>query len=61
MTCVATNMPHLPAPQARLLAWWSFGIAHTRSLGGRYCRHDAHWGAEWVMITDFGHTHTVSR
>jgi hypothetical protein len=33
MTCVATNMPHLSAPQARILAWWSFGIAHTRSCG----------------------------
>jgi hypothetical protein len=33
MTCVSTNMPHLSAPQARLLAWWSFGIAHTRSCG----------------------------
>jgi hypothetical protein len=33
MTCVATNLPHLSAPQARLLAWWSFGIAHTRSCG----------------------------
>jgi hypothetical protein len=26
-------MPHLTWPQARLLAWWSFGIAHTRSCG----------------------------
>jgi hypothetical protein len=33
MTCVSTNLPHLSAPQARMLAWWSFGIAHTRSCG----------------------------
>jgi hypothetical protein len=33
MTGVATHLPHLSAPQARLLAWWSFGIAHTRSCG----------------------------
>ena len=32
-TCVSTNLPHLTLPQARLLAWWSFGIAHTRSCG----------------------------
>ena len=32
-TCVSTNLPHLTTPQARLLAWWSFGIAHTRSCG----------------------------
>lgn len=31
--CVSTNLPHLTTPQARLLAWWSFGIAHTRSCG----------------------------
>jgi hypothetical protein len=33
MTCVSTNLPHLSKPQARILAWWSFGIAHTRSCG----------------------------
>lgn len=33
MTCVSTNLPHLSKPQARLLAWWSFGIANTRSCG----------------------------
>ncbi len=32
-TCVSTNLPHLTVPQARRLAWWSFGIAHTRSCG----------------------------
>jgi hypothetical protein len=32
-TCVSTNMPELPAPQARILAWWSFGIALTGSCG----------------------------
>ena len=31
--CVSTNLPQLTTPQARLLAWWSFGIAHTRSCG----------------------------
>lgn len=32
-TTVSTNMPHLSTPQARLLAWWSYGIAFTRSCG----------------------------
>lgn len=31
--CVSSNLPHRSTPQARLLAWWSFGIAHTRSCG----------------------------
>lgn len=31
--CVSTNLPQLTTPQARVLAWWSFGIAHTRSCG----------------------------
>ena len=30
---VSTNLPHLSMPQARLLAWWSYGIAFTRSCG----------------------------
>lgn len=33
VTCVSTNFPLLTVPQARVLAWWSFGIAHTRSCG----------------------------
>jgi hypothetical protein len=32
-TTVSTNIPHLSTPQARLLAWWSYGIAFTRSCG----------------------------
>src|SRR5436309_328171 len=31
--CVSTNMPHRTTSQARLLAWWRFGIAQTRSCG----------------------------
>ena len=31
--CVSRNMPELSASQARLLAWWSFGIAMTGSCG----------------------------
>jgi hypothetical protein len=30
---VSTNMPHLSTPQARMLAWWSYGIALTRCCG----------------------------
>ena len=30
---VATSMPHLSQPQARVLALWSDGIAMTRSCG----------------------------
>lgn len=32
-TCVSSNLPHLTKPQATVLAWWSFGIAVTRSCG----------------------------
>jgi len=31
--CVSTNLPQLTTPQARVFAWWSFGIVHTRSCG----------------------------
>jgi len=31
--CVSSNLPQLSSSQARLLAWWSFGIAHTRTCG----------------------------
>lgn len=31
--CVSSNLPYLSAPQATVLAWWSFGIASTRSCG----------------------------
>ena len=30
---VSSNLPHLTTPQARLLAWWSYGIALTRCCG----------------------------
>lgn len=30
---VSSNMPHLTTAQARLLAWWSYGIALTRCCG----------------------------
>ena len=30
---VSTNLPHLSVPQARVLAWWSYGIALTRCCG----------------------------
>lgn len=30
---VSSNMPHLSVSQARLLAWWSYGIALTRCCG----------------------------
>ncbi len=30
---VSTNIPHLTTPQARVLAWWSYGIALTRCCG----------------------------
>jgi len=30
---VSTQMPHLSQPQARVLAWWSYGIVMTRSCG----------------------------
>ncbi len=30
---VSSNLPHLSLPQARLLAWWSYGIALTRCCG----------------------------
>ncbi len=30
---VSTNLPQLTKPQATVLAWWSFGIACTRSCG----------------------------
>jgi hypothetical protein len=30
---VSTTMSHLSTPQARLLAWWRFGIAFTRCCG----------------------------
>jgi hypothetical protein len=32
---VSTQMPHLSQPQARVLAWWSYGIVMTRSCGRR--------------------------
>ncbi len=31
--CVSRNMPELTRSQARLLAWWSYGIALTGSCG----------------------------
>ena len=31
--CVAENMPHLSHCQARILAWWSFGIAMMQNCG----------------------------
>ena len=31
--CVSSNLPQLSKPQATVLAWWSFGIALTRSCG----------------------------
>lgn len=31
--CVSSNLPQLTKPQATVLAWWSFGIALTRSCG----------------------------
>jgi hypothetical protein len=31
--CVSSNLPQLPVSQARVLAWWSFGIAMTGSCG----------------------------
>ena len=31
--CVSSNMPELSISQARLLAWWSFGIAMTGACG----------------------------
>ena len=31
--CVSRNMPELTGSQARLLAWWSYGIALTGSCG----------------------------
>ncbi|MGQ9926887.1 MAG: hypothetical protein ACUVS4_08455 [Chloroflexaceae bacterium] len=30
---MSSNLPHLSQPQATVLAWWSFGIAVTRSCG----------------------------
>lgn len=30
---VSINLPHLSTPQARVLAWWSYGIALTRCCG----------------------------
>jgi hypothetical protein len=30
---VSSHLPHLSKPQATVLAWWSFGIAVTRSCG----------------------------
>ncbi len=32
-TCVSSNVPQLSVSQARVLAWWSFGIAITGSCG----------------------------
>ena len=32
-TCVSSNLPQLSVSQARVLAWWSFGIAMTGSCG----------------------------
>ena len=31
--CVSRNMPELSVSQARLLAWWSYGIALTGTCG----------------------------
>ena len=31
--CVSSNLPQLSVSQARVLAWWSFGIAMTSSCG----------------------------
>ena len=31
--CVSSNLPQLSVSQARVLAWWSFGIAMTGSCG----------------------------
>lgn len=33
ISTVSTNLPHLSAPQARVLALWSYGIVMTRSCG----------------------------
>ena len=32
-TIVSTHLPHLSRPQARVLAWWSYGMALAKSCG----------------------------